>query len=109
MRTGFGMTVTPFDRKIRLNSYNVSRLRGALEYWKNSVIRLPTFHYSSIPPLQRFLGGLLLALADLPAIDEHVVLVSDAVDADRTERERLEAAAGESPTDRVHCFHVASF
>src|SRR5215510_15079692 len=60
----------------------------------------------------KFLGGLLLTLADLPAIDEHVVLVSDAVDADRTEGERIEAAAaGESPTDRfycLHCFHVAS-
>src|SRR4029077_14931687 len=63
-------------------------------------------------PPPEFLGGLLLTLADLPAIDEHVVLVSDAVDADRTERARLEAAAaGESPTDRfhwLHCFHVVS-
>jgi hypothetical protein len=46
-------------------------------------------------------------LADVPAIDEHVVLVSDAVDADRTEGERLKtAAAGESPMDGLHCFHV---
>src|SRR5206468_9100337 len=62
--------------------------------------------------LPEFLGGLLLPLADLPAIDEHVVLVSDAVDADRTEGERLKAAAaGESPTHSfhcLHCFHVAS-
>src|SRR5262249_5022449 len=62
--------------------------------------------------LPEFLGRLLLTLADLPAIDEHVVLVSDAVDADRTEGERIEAAAaGESPTDRfycLHCFHFAS-
>ena len=62
--------------------------------------------------LPEFLGGLLLTLADLPAIDEHIVLVSDAVDADRTERERFEAAAaGESPTVRfhcLHCFYVAS-
>src|SRR5215467_14574434 len=62
--------------------------------------------------VSKFLGGLLLTLADLPTIDEHVVLVSDAVDADRTKGERLEAAAaGESPTDSfhcLHCFHVAS-
>jgi hypothetical protein len=56
--------------------------------------------------LPEFLGGLFLALADLPAVDDHVVLVSDAVDADRTEREPLEAAAaGESPMDRFHCLH----
>ena len=51
-----------------------------------------------------FLGGLLLTLADLPSIDDHVVLVSDAMDADGTEGKRLE-------TDRFHfiqCFHVAS-
>jgi len=58
-----------------------------------------------------FLGGFLLTLSDLPAIDDHVVLVGDAVDADRTERERLKAAtAGENPT-RFHClrrFYVAS-
>src|SRR5215475_1001078 len=62
--------------------------------------------------LSEFLGRLLLTLADLATVDDHVVLVSDAVDADRTEGERLEAAAaGESPTDRfhcLHCFHVAS-
>src|SRR5262245_35414175 len=61
--------------------------------------------------LSEFLGRLLLTLADLPAVDDHVVLVSDAVDTDRTEGERLEATAGESPTDRFHClycFHVAS-
>src|SRR5215510_3844650 len=52
----------------------------------------------------KFLGGLLLTLADLPTIDEHVVFVSDPVDTDRTKRERLKA-------DRfhcLHCFHVAS-
>src|SRR5215471_1452571 len=62
--------------------------------------------------LPEFLGGLLLPLADVPAVDDHVVLVSNAVDADRTERERLEAAtAGESPIEGfhcIHCFHVAS-
>src|SRR5262245_33915444 len=56
--------------------------------------------------LPEFLGGLLLPLADLPTIDEHVMIVSDPVDADRTEGERLEAAgAGESPTVRFHCLH----
>src|SRR5262249_17749610 len=62
--------------------------------------------------LPEFLGGFLLTLVDLPSVDEHVVLVSNAVDADRTERERLEAAAAdESPMDRfhcLHCFHAAS-
>ena len=59
-----------------------------------------------------FFRGLLLALADLPAVDDHVVLVSNAVDADRTERERLKAATvGESPMEGfrcLHCFHGAS-
>jgi len=38
-----------------------------------------------------FLGWLLFALADLPAVDDHVVFVGDAIDADRTEGKLLEA------------------
>src|SRR5215831_4238579 len=52
--------------------------------------------------LSEFLGRLLLTLADLPAVDDHVVLVSDAVDTDRTKRERLKA-------DRFHCLHCFHF
>src|SRR5262249_53360669 len=52
--------------------------------------------------IPEFLGGLLLTLADLPSIDEHVAFVSDPVDADRTKRERLKA-------DRFHCLHCFHF
>ena len=36
-------------------------------------------------------GRLLLALPDLPAVDHHVMLVGNAVDADQAERKRFEA------------------
>jgi hypothetical protein len=49
------------------------------------------------------LGGFLLTLADLAAIDDHVVIVSDAVDADRTERERLKPDTFRC----LYCFHVS--
>src|SRR5262245_54550569 len=56
--------------------------------------------------LPEFLGGLLLALADLPAVDDRAVPVTNAIDAYRTEREGLEAAtAGESPMEGFHCLH----
>src|SRR5262249_59265199 len=42
--------------------------------------------------LPEFLGGLLLALADLPAVDDHVVLLRNAADADRTPTEHLHLA-----------------
>jgi hypothetical protein len=52
--------------------------------------------------LPEFLGGLLLPLANLPTIDEHVVLVGNAVEANGAKRERLEAARGCTAREPLH-------
>jgi hypothetical protein len=44
--------------------------------------------------LSEFLGELLLPLANLPTIDQHVVFVGNAIDTDAAEREIFETARG---------------